>query len=148
MLKRNSLVPELIVSDLEASLGFWVSLLGFDIAYQRPEQRFAYLDLTGSQVMLEQLDPDDNWLTGPMEKPLGRGMHLQIDVVAVEPLIERLEQQRWPLFRPCEEVWYRVAEAEVGLRQFLVQDPDGYLLRLAQWLGERPVQVTSCCSLE
>jgi hypothetical protein len=56
-------------------------------------------------------------------------MHLQIDVVAVEPLLDRLEQHHWPLFRPCEEVWYRVDEAEVGLRQFLVQDPDGYLLR-------------------
>lgn len=143
MLQRNTMVPELIVSDLDSSLDFWVSLLGFEIAYQRPEQRFAYLDLHGAQVMLEQLDADDHWLTGPLEKPFGRGINLQIDVAAVAPLLERLERHRWPLFRACEEVWYRADAVEVGLRQFLVQDPDGYLLRLAQKLGERPVALSA-----
>jgi hypothetical protein len=44
----------------------------------------------------------------------------------------------WPLFQPVEEAWYRADAIENGQRQFLVQDPDGYLLRLAQDLGERP----------
>lgn len=38
----------------------------------------------------------------------------------------------------CEEAWYRKGDFEVGQRQFLVQDPDGYLLRLVEGLGERP----------
>ncbi|PYC28928.1 bleomycin resistance protein [Pseudomonas mosselii] len=140
MLQRNKMVPELIVSNLDRSLEFWVSLLGFEIAYQRPEQGFAYLDLQGAQVMLEQFDAEDHWLTGPLEKPLGRGINLQIDVAAVAPLLERLERHCWPLFQACEDVWYRADLVEVGLRQFLVQDPDGYLLRLAQRMGERPAQ--------
>ncbi|WP_244876994.1 VOC family protein [Acidocella facilis] len=37
-----------------------------------------------------------------------------------------------------EEAWYRAGEVEVGQRQFLVMDPDGYLLRLAEDIGERP----------
>jgi hypothetical protein len=36
-----------------------------------------------------------------------------------------------------EEKWYRTGARETGVRQFLVQDPDGYLLRLQQRLGER-----------
>jgi len=74
MLERNRLVPELMVTDLDISLAFWVSCLGFEVAYQRPEDGFAYLDLNGAQVMLEQTDPHaGQWLTAPLSKPFGRG---------------------------------------------------------------------------
>lgn len=39
----------------------------------------------------------------------------------------------------AEEAWYRAGDAELGQRQTLVQGPDGYLLRLAEPLGARPV---------
>jgi len=140
MFIRNPLVPELIVTALTSSLDFWVTQLGFDIAYQRPEEGFAYLDLQGAQIMLEQYDPDaGQWLAAPLEKPLGRGINLQIDVPAVAPVLQRLAAIGWPLFRDVEDAWYRAGEVEAGQRQFIVQDPDGYLVRLVQRLGERPV---------
>ena len=46
------LVPELDVFDLEQSDAFWCGILSFQIAYQRPENRFIYIELQGSQVML------------------------------------------------------------------------------------------------
>ncbi len=138
-LTRATLVPELVVADLATSLRFWVDLIGFRIAYERPEHRFAYLDLDGAQVMLDQYDPSArHWLTGPMDRPLGRGINLQIEVAAVEPVLARLEAAGWPLFMAVEDAWYRAGAIEVGQRQFLVQDPDGYLLRLGAKLGERP----------
>ncbi|WP_439853724.1 bleomycin resistance protein [Pseudomonas yamanorum] len=140
MFIRNPLVPELIVTALTSSLDFWVTQLGFDIAYQRPEEGFAYLDLQGAQIMLEQYDSDaGQWLTASLEKPLGRGINLQIDVPAVAPVLQRLAGIGWPLFRDVEDAWYRAGEVEAGQRQFIVQDPDGYLVRLVQRLGERPV---------
>ncbi|MBB3146878.1 hypothetical protein FHS21_003294 [Phyllobacterium trifolii] len=40
---------------------------------------------------------------------------------------------RWPLFRQPKESWYRIgASEESGSREFFVQDPDGYLVRLSQ----------------
>ncbi|WP_124418883.1 VOC family protein [Pseudomonas sp. LBUM920] len=138
MMQRNKLVPELMVTDLNASLEFWVSWVGFTVAYQRLEEGFAYLDLNGAQVMLEQIDPRANqWQTAALDLPLGRGMNLQIHVAAVGPLIERLDAVAYPVFKPCEDVWYRAGEVEVGQREFLVQDPDGYLVRLVERLGER-----------
>ena len=138
MMQRSKLVPELMVTDLSKSLEFWVACLGFEVAYQRLEEGFAYLDLEGAQVMLEQLDPLANqWQTGALEPPLGRGMNLQIDVAAVLPVIQRLAAAGCPLFKPCNDVWYRAGEVEVGQREFLVQDPDGYLVRLVERLGER-----------
>ncbi|MEO6680274.1 MAG: VOC family protein [Pseudomonas sp.] len=137
MFARSKLVPELMVTNLQKSLHFWTSLIGFDIAYQRPG--FAYLDLQGVQLMLEQYDPDEGqWLTGPLEAPLGRGINFQITVDSVEPLLQRLAEVQWPLFRPCADVWYRADTVEVGQREFLVQEPDGYLVRLVESLGERP----------
>ncbi|CRM76390.1 VOC family protein [Pseudomonas sp. 58 R 3] len=138
MMQRNNLVPELMVTDLNRSLEFWVGCLGCTVAYQRLEDGFAYLDLDGAQVMLEQVDPRANqWLTAALERPFGRGMNLQIDVVAVHPVIQRLERAAHPVFKASKDVWYRAGEVEVGQREFLVQDPDGYLVRLVERLGER-----------
>jgi catechol 2,3-dioxygenase-like lactoylglutathione lyase family enzyme len=140
MFERNKLVPELMVTDLDSSLAFWVSCLGLEVAYQRPEDGFAYLDLNGAQVMLEQVDPDaGQWLTAPLTKPFGRGINLQIDVVAVAPIIQKLGHAGFPLYRGCKDTWYRANNVEVGQREFIVQDPDGYLVRLVERLGERPV---------
>ncbi len=137
-MQRNKLVPELMVTDLNASLEFWVSWVGFTVAYQRLEEGFAYLDLNGAQVMLEQIDPRANqWQTAALDLPLGRGMNLQIYVAAVGPVIERLDAVAYPVFKRCKDVWYRAGEVEVGQREFLVQDPDGYLVRLVERLGER-----------
>ena len=139
MFVRNKLVPELMVTNLDSSLAFWVAHLGFKVAYQRPDDGFAYLDLNGAQVMLEQVDPDaGQWLTAPLIKPFGRGINLQIDVEAVAPIIQKLVQAGCPLYRECKDTWYRADDIEVGQREFIVQDPDGYLVRLVERLGERP----------
>jgi catechol 2,3-dioxygenase-like lactoylglutathione lyase family enzyme len=135
----NRLVPELIVTDLRSSLAFWTTLVGFSIAYERPEEGFAYLDLDGAQVMLEERNGvSRQWLTGDLGEPFGRGINFQIKVPAVDDTIGRLQGAGWPLYMECEEAWYRKGDVEVGQRQFLVQDPDGYLLRLVEGLGERP----------
>ena len=52
MTMRPRLVPELHCSDLDKSLAFYVGLLGFRILYDRPEDRFAYLDRSGAELML------------------------------------------------------------------------------------------------
>ncbi len=131
------LIPEFDVVDLAASLRFWCDGLGFAIAYQRPESAFAYLEREGAQVMLCQMN--GNWQTGPLERPFGRGVNFQIGTVSVEPILAALAAMGWPLFRDVHDAWYRIGDVEDGNRQFLVQDPDGYLLRFSQDIGRRPV---------
>jgi hypothetical protein len=43
-----------------------------------------------------------------------------------------------PLFLEPETTWYRIDDEEAGVRQFLVQDPDGYLVRFQSSIGRRP----------
>ncbi len=132
------LVPELLVAEIGPSLAFWRDLCGFAIAYHRLEEGFAYLDQEGAQLMLEEAGHGRNWITGPMERPLGRGINFQITLSDIGPMLARLADATWPLFMAPEEKWYRADTIEIGQRQFLVQDPDGYLIRFAMPLGERP----------
>lgn|SRR5690349_16855481 len=136
------LVPELIVSDLGVSLRFWRDLLGFEVLYERPAEGFAYLAREGAEVMLEVLG-DSSWTVGVMERPFGRGINLQIEARSLTGMLDALAKAQWPLYRQPEERWYRVGAMEAGQRQFVVQDPDGYLLRFAQGLGSRPASIPS-----
>jgi catechol 2,3-dioxygenase-like lactoylglutathione lyase family enzyme len=129
------LVPELGVSDIQASLSFWRDLLGFEIAYDRPDARFAYLVRGRLQVMLCELN--GRWETAPMQRPFGRGINFQMVVDRIDPILAALGNANWPLYEPPNEAWYRAGDQEVGQREFLVQDPDGYLIRLVERLGTR-----------
>ncbi|TDQ78885.1 catechol 2,3-dioxygenase-like lactoylglutathione lyase family enzyme [Dongia mobilis] len=136
----NALVPELLCRDFAASRMFYVDLLGFACLYDRTESGFAYLEKGRAQIMIEQIDAEDSWLTGPMQPPFGRGINLQIEVDDLDDLIARLRAADVILYREPYDAWYRVDQHETGQRQFLVQDPDGYLLRFCQHLGERPAK--------
>ena len=71
------------------------------------------------------------------ENPFGRGLNLQIDARDIDSPAARLKAAEWPLFKQPEEVWYRADDRLFGQRQFLAQDPDGYLPRFCRELGER-----------
>lgn len=136
----NQLVPELSISDFERSLFFYTKILGFSIAYQREEEGFAFLTLGEAQLMIDQAGKGRTWKTGKFEYPLGRGVNFQIKVEDINPILEKLEANNIKLFLELEEKWYRKGDKEVGNKQFLVMDPDGYLLRFAESLGARAIK--------
>ena len=56
----------------------------------------------------------------------------------VPSLPQSLLKNGFSLFRDPMETWYSTTDGEQeGQRELLVQDPDGYLLRFAQYLGKR-----------
>lgn len=141
MSAEPSLVPELAVTDCDVSVRFWRDLLGFEVLYDRPEEGFAYLALGGAHLMLDQADIGRTWRTAPFDPPLGRGINFQISVPDVADQLRQLREAGWPLFMEPEEKWYRIGPSEeAGVRQFLVQDPDGYLVRLQMSLGHRTLE--------
>lgn len=135
---ENALVPELAVTDWLKSRAFYVDLIGFEILYERPEDGFAFLTLGTAQLMIDQIGIgrtfDDEI---PLVPPLGRGLNLQLRVPDIPAIVARLHRAGHPLALPVEEKWYRRDDHEVGNRQCLVADPDGYLLRPFQDLGIR-----------
>jgi len=131
----SRLVPELAVSNLETSIHFYTQILGFTLAYRRSEPVFAYLDLDGAQIMLEEAP--SSWPVGELMRPYGRGVNFEIAHPDVAALRNTLVGLQYPLYRDIEETWRETGDTINGSREFLVQDPDGYLLRFAQPLGER-----------
>ncbi len=138
---RPALVPELGCQDVLASLRFYTDVLGFHIRYDRPKQGFYYLERQGAEIMIEQLD-EGSWIAGQAVPPLGRGMHFQIGTTDLAALYETCKAANAVIFRDWEEAWYRADDHYVGQVQFIVQDPDGYLLRFEQGLGARKVPNT------
>ena len=130
------MVPELTVSDFDESLAFYTRGVGFDVAFSRAEPAFAYLDFEGVQLMISEFH-EDGWNVGELTRPYGRGINLQIECSDVEGLREDLARSSYPLYLGIEEAWYETGDVLSGQLEFLGQDPDGYLLRFSEFLGER-----------
>ena len=129
------LIPELSCADLEKSITFYISQLGFSVRFTR--KGFAFIERGKLQIMLEQAG--EGWKTAPLEHPYGRGVNFSMEVADVDAMVAVMSHDT-PLFRPIAENWYREDVQEHGQREFLIQDPDGYLLRFTQSLGMRAVR--------
>jgi catechol 2,3-dioxygenase-like lactoylglutathione lyase family enzyme len=137
--RYQKLVPELIVSDFERSFKFYTQVIGFQQLYGRAEDGFAFLDRSGAQLMIDQRSatPERDWIAASLEYPFGRGMNLEIDVEDVDALLANCILHKAKIFLDIEEKWYRRDASLLGVRQFIVIDPDGYFLRLSQSIGTR-----------
>jgi catechol 2,3-dioxygenase-like lactoylglutathione lyase family enzyme len=131
------LVPELYCSDFDRTLHFYTDLLGFTVLYARPEERFAYLEREGAELMIEQ-PVERAFVVGDLAYPYGRGINLQIEASDVESLYEQVKASGSRIYLQLEDRWYRRDDVLLGNRQFVVLDPDGYLLRFFEDLGQRP----------
>ena len=139
MFKFNGLIPEMSVSNIEKSLHFYLNILLFKLEYERKEDKFALISLNNSQIMIEEIN--GYWETGELSYPFGRGINFQIEVDNIDELYENIKKHDYPIKIDIEENWYRVDNKLIGQKEFLVMDPDGYLLRFAQDLGEREYNV-------
>ena len=129
------LVPELHVNNLEASLAFWRDACGLAIAYRRDEEGFVFLERQGAQIMLCQRH--GRYETGPMATPLGQGAMFQIYLDESTGFWPNCAGSEGSSMKSRASVGIASGTTENGLRQFLVQDPDGYLIMFAESIGTR-----------
>ena len=123
----NSLIPELSVFDIVQTRNFYEEL-GFKIEYERPEEKFVFMSFQDSQFMFEQIH-DDGWNTGELSYPLGRGINFSIAVEDVEGIYKLVKTLNFEIYRELTRNQYQVNGAEETQIEFLIQDPNGYLLR-------------------
>ena len=137
MFKLNALIPELSVSDINKSLHFYLGILSFKLEYERKDDKFALLSLNDSQIMIEEIN--GHWETGILSYPFGRGINFQIAVDNIDELYKKIKINDYPIKMEMEENWYRANNKLIGQKEFIIMDPDGYLLRFAQDLGENEI---------
>lgn len=89
-MKFNSLIPELSVSNIERSKAFYLKI-GFEIMYERKENKFCFIKLEDNQIMLEE--NNDNWNTGDMEYPYGRGINISMSINDIDKMYNEEQKQ-------------------------------------------------------
>lgn len=131
----NKIIPEFSVTNLDKSLEFYKTA-GFKIEYERPENKFAFISLGEIQLMLQELTTNEKWNVGELTYPFGNGINFQLEVEDVAQICNNLKKANYKIAFEIEENWYRQDDKLLGNKEFLIQDPDGYLLRFFEDLGE------------
>lgn len=134
----NKIIPELSVTNLQESLKFYKAI-GFKVEYERPENKFVFLSLGEIQFMLQEISEDDKWDVAPLSYPFGNGINFQLEVDDTDKIYKSLVDNNYKIAYDIEENWYRQGDKLLGNREFLVQDPDGYLIRFSEDLGEKNI---------
>ena len=134
----NKIIPELAVTNLKNSINFYKTC-GFKIEYERPENKFVFISLDKIQFMLQEISTDDKWELAPLSYPFGNGINFQLEVENADKIYNNLKNNNYKIAFDMEENWYRQDNKLLGNKEFLVQDPDGYLLRFSEDLGERNI---------
>ena len=129
-MKFNGLIPELSVSSISKSKFFYIDIIGFDLEYEREEDKFAFVSLGEAQIMLEEIN--GYWNTGELQYPFGRGINFQINTDDICEITNKLKLNNINLFRDIMENHYKCNGEVIVEKEILVQDPDGYLLRFSQ----------------
>ena len=123
----NKMIPELSVFDIEQTKRFYNDL-GFKTEYERPEEKFIFMSFQDSQFMFEQIH-DNGWNIGELIYPLGRGINFSIAVDDIEGLYKLVKVLNLEIYRELNRSIYQVNGTEETQTEFLIQDPNGYLLR-------------------
>ena len=130
----KKIIPELSVTNIENSIKFYKTI-GFKIEYERPENKFVFLSLGEIQFMLQEVSDNDKWDVAPLIYPFGNGINFQLEVENVDKIYNLLKENNYKIAFEIEENWYRQDDKLLGNKEFLVQDPNGYLLRFSEDLG-------------
>jgi catechol 2,3-dioxygenase-like lactoylglutathione lyase family enzyme len=112
--RRAQGVVELVVPELDSALSFYTAS-GF--AVERCNAGFAVLHGYGVRLFLAR--------DATSTMPAVRGCNLRIVVDDVDAVYRRLTQAGLPISREPDDRSY-------GLRDFCVDDPNGFVLRFAQ----------------
>ena len=123
----NKLTPNLIVSNVEASVAFYRDVLGFTVAQTVPDVPplvFAIVQSGSVEVFLNAPEPAYAEYPALKDRPIGGTLTLFIEVVDIMSLHASLKD-RVMIVMPLEKKWY-------GVTEFAIADPDGYLITFAE----------------
>ena len=115
----TSLRLEIFPADLNATVRFYVDLLGFSLATDRRSDALPYLALQRDDVQIGAVVVPGGY-PAHRRPPTGVEIVIEVDYLHVER--DRIRLAGWPIE---EDIMRR----PWGLQDFRVLDPDGYYLR-------------------
>ena len=135
-MKLTDVTPNLIVADIARSMAFYQDVLGFAVVTTVPEVSpfvFAWMQRDGVNVFLNSLQGMEDDVAGLAARPIGgtATMFFSVERDATAGGIDEFFTQlsgRAEIVMPLKDQFY-------GMREFGVQDPDGYIILFAQRIG-------------
>ncbi len=127
MPQYNKLTPNLLVANVERSLAFYTDVLGFSRGMTVPDQSpFVFASAVSGpvEVFLNDAATATREYPGFAGKPLGATGTMFVEMTGVDALHERLKT-RAKVVMPLETKFY-------GMREFAIEDPDGYVITFAE----------------
>lgn len=129
----TDVVPNLIVSDIDTSTAFYRDVLGFEVVTTVPDQAphvFVWLKRDGVGVFLNAAAGVGDDLPELSRRAIGGTATLFVTVEAasasegVDALLQAVGQKA-KVVMPIKDQFY-------GMREFAIEDPDGYVIIFAQ----------------
>lgn len=132
-MKLTDIVPNLIVADIEASTAFYRDVLGFSVTTTVPETApfvFVWLQRGDVSVFLNATAGVQADLPALAARPIGgtNTMFVTVEADSVDRGVDGLFSSigsRANVLMPLKDQFY-------GMREFAIEDPDGYVLVFAQ----------------
>ena len=128
----KKLTPNLLVANVERSLAFYAGTLGFERGMTVPDASpFVFASVTSEPVEIFLNDAATAIKEYPAfgGKPIGATGTLYIEVEGVDALHDRLKSS--------VKIVMPIATQFYGMREFAIEDPDGYILTFAERAQER-----------
>ena len=127
----SKLTPNLVVASVERSLAFYVDTLGFTRGLTVPDAApFAFGSVTSGAVEIFFNDAAAATKEYPAfaNRPIGATGTMFIEMQGVDALHDRLKGSV-KIVMPLVTQFY-------GLREFAIEDPDGYIITFAERVAE------------
>jgi uncharacterized glyoxalase superfamily protein PhnB len=127
-MKFNKLTPNLFVHDVQASMKFYESVLGFQKAMTVPEQPpYVFGAVTNGNVEIFFNDlkavAEENPQLG--NSKIGGTLTLYIEVEGIEQVLQAVERSGAKVNMPLKTQFY-------GMREFGFIDPEGWMVTIAE----------------
>jgi uncharacterized glyoxalase superfamily protein PhnB len=127
-MKVQKLTPNLVVRNVAASMEFYRSVLGFQPAITVPDQApYVFGSVVNGQVEIffndQKIVAEDYPALGA--KPIGGTLTLFIEVEGIEELLSAVKASGAKITMPLKDQFY-------GMREFAFEDPEGWILTLAE----------------
>jgi lactoylglutathione lyase len=126
-LSATKLTPNLIVSNVVASLAFYEGVLGFSRGLSVPDQPpFVFASVTSGPVEIFLNDVATVGKESPQMagRMLGGGNTMFIEIAGIDAYHDQIKGQA-KIVMPIATQWY-------GMREFAIEDPDGYVITFAE----------------
>jgi len=127
-MRFQKLTPNLVVRDVAASMQFYRSVLGFQTAITVPDQPpYVFGSVTAGGVEIFFNDQKAVAADYPAlgAKPIGGSLTLFMEVEGIEEILAAVKKNGSRITMPLKEQFY-------GMREFAFEDPEGWVITIAE----------------